>query len=174
MRRQRQHEAFDEAEEEEYFSKTQLKKDADDLKKLGLELLDLSTKNRAALPLDSELEEALLVAGKINRKKDGFRRQIQFIGKLLRQRDVGPIELALQKIKASHQENVNKFHEIEKLRDAIIKHGDEEITAFLASYPQADRQKLRHLVRVAKKEASGNKPPAASRELFKYLRSIIE
>ncbi|MEM0911396.1 MAG: ribosome biogenesis factor YjgA, partial [Pseudomonadota bacterium] len=92
MKRQRQFEAFNEDEEQEYVSKTQLKKEADDLKKLGLEILDLSAKNRASLPLDDELNEALDTASKINRKKDGFRRQIQFIGKLLRKQDVAPIE----------------------------------------------------------------------------------
>lgn len=173
MKRQQQQEAF-EQEEQDYISKTQLKKEADDLKKVGLEILDLSAKNRATLPLDDELKEAFDIADKINRKKDGFRRQIQFIGKLLRQRDMAPIELAISKIKAAHQDNVDKFHNIEKVRDAILERGDDEINAFLSDHPNGDRQKLRHLVRTAKKEASNNKPPAAARELFKYLREIIE
>lgn len=174
MKRQRQFEAFNEDEEQEYVSKTQLKKEADDLKKLGLEILDLSAKNRASLPLDNELNEALDTASKINRKKDGFRRQIQFIGKLLRKQDVAPIELALAKINAAHRGNVDKFHEFERIRDDILSRGDDGINAFLSENPQGDRQKLRHLVRTAKKETAENKPPAASRELFKYIRSLIE
>ncbi|MFC3121333.1 ribosome biogenesis factor YjgA [Agaribacter flavus] len=158
----------------EYVSKTQLKKEAEDLKKLGLALLDLTPGQFAKIPLDDELTEALTLAAKINRKKEGFRRQIQYIGKLLRKADVAPIELALNKLRSAHQEDVNKFHQLEVWRDKLIQEGDTEIQAFLNEYPEGDRQKLRHLVRTANKENSQNKPPAAARELFKYLRSLSE
>ncbi|GLR71725.1 ribosome biogenesis factor YjgA [Agaribacter marinus] len=161
-------------DEIEYVSKTQLKKESEDLKKLGLELLDLTPGQLAKIPLDDDLADALGLAAKINRKKEGFRRQIQFIGKLLRKTDIEPIELAMSKLRGAHQEDVNKFHRLEVWRDKLIQYGDDEIQNLLNEYPHGDRQKLRHLVRTAKKEADNNKPPSASREMFKYLRSLAE
>lgn len=168
-------EEFDDQQDElDYVSKTQLKKEADDLKKLGLELLDIGASQRKQIQLDDELLAAFAEADKINRKKDGFRRQIQFIGKLLRQRDVEPIKLALSKLKNAHLDDVQKFHKLEKLRDKLIDEGDPVVQEIVETYDTADRQKLRQLVRQAKKEQSQEKPPAASREIFKYLRQLSE
>jgi ribosome-associated protein len=56
-------------------------------------------------------------------------------------------------------------------RDRLISEGDQAISDLLMEIPDLDRQHLRQLIRQAKKEASQNKPPAASRKIFKYLRS---
>ncbi|MFC4701347.1 ribosome biogenesis factor YjgA [Glaciecola siphonariae] len=157
----------------EFTSKTQLKQASEALKKLGLELVGLTKGEREKMPLDDELDSALEVASKINRKKEGFRRQIQLIGKLLRQRDVAPIRLAIDKLRNAHTHSVKAFHGLERTRDTLIKEGDDAVQALMAEHPQLDRQKLRQLIRTAKKEASEAKPPAASRELFKYLKSEI-
>jgi len=106
--------------EETFESKTQLKQASEVLKKLGLELVDLTKGERKHLQLDDELADALDLASKINRKKEGFRRQIQLIGKLLRQRDVAPINLALDKLKNAHTHSVQHFHLLEKQRKDII------------------------------------------------------
>ncbi|MGQ8365444.1 ribosome biogenesis factor YjgA [Glaciecola sp. 1036] len=161
-------------DDDELVSKTQLKKEADDLKKLGLALLELGPNQRKTMPVDDELEDALVLASKINRKKDGFRRQIQFIGKLLRQRDVEPIALALEKLNSAHNQDVQRFHKLERMRDALIANGDDEIQKVMDTYPLADRQKLRHFVRTALKEKQREKPPAASRALFQYLKELAE
>lgn len=159
--------------EEEFTSKTQLKQASEELKKLGLELVGLTKGELQKTPLDEELKDALAVAAKINRKKEGFRRQIQLIGKLLRQRDVAPIKLALDKLRNDHSHAVKLFHDLEKQRDFLLKNGDDGVQNLMQNHPQLDRQKLRQLVRTAAKEAAQNKPPAASRELFKYLQSEL-
>ncbi|WP_371193992.1 ribosome biogenesis factor YjgA [Glaciecola sp. SC05] len=158
---------------EEFSSKTQLKLASEELKKLGLELVGLTKGELQKTPLDDELKHALEVAAKINRKKEGFRRQIQLIGKLLRQRDVAPIKLALDKLRNDHTHTVKIFHELEKARDEMIREGNDGVQAVMEKHPQLDRQKLRQLVRTAAKEAKENKPPAASRELFKYLKAEL-
>ena len=157
----------------EFESKTQLKQASEALKKLGLELVGLTRGERQKLKLDDELESALELASKINRKKEGFRRQIQLIGKLLRQRDIAPITLGLDKLKNAHTHDVQHFHQLEKTRDALLLSGDEAVQTLIEKHPSLDRQKLRQLIRQAAKEAKENKPPAASRELFKYLKAYI-
>ena len=159
--------------ETEFTSKTQLKQASEALKKLGLELVGLTKGERDKMPLDEELNQALELASKINRKKEGFRRQIQLVGKLLRQRDIAPIRLALDKLKNAHTHSVKIFHELEKTRDDLLINGDNGVQALLEVHPQLDRQRLRQLIRTAAKEQKENKPPAASREIFKYLKSEL-
>ncbi|MGB3724919.1 MAG: ribosome biogenesis factor YjgA [Glaciecola sp.] len=160
-------------EDEDYISKTQLKQAAEQLKKLGLELVDLTKGEREKIPLDDELLTAIELCTRINRKKDGFRRQLQLIGKKLRSRDIEPIELALVRLKSSHSAANKHFHQLERLRDEIIAKGNDGINKAVADYPQLERQKLRQLLRTAQKQASEGKPPAAAREIFQYLKTEI-
>ena len=160
-------------DEQDFSSKTQLKAAAERLKKLGLELVDLTKGERDKIPLDEELLTAIELCTKINRKKDGFRRQLQLIGKKLRARDIEEIELALNRLKSSHSEANRHFHILERMRDEILAKGNDAINEAVVEYPQLERQKLRQLYRLASKQAEENKPPAAAREIFQYLRTEI-
>jgi ribosome-associated protein len=162
-----------EVEDEDFVSKTQLKQAAEKLKKLGLELVDLTKGEREKIPLDDELLEAIELCTRINRKKDGFRRQLQLIGKRLRAREIEPIEIALANLKSSHSVANRHFHSLERLRDDILADGNDGINKVVTEFPQLERQKLRQLLRTAQKETEQNKPPAAAREIFQYLRSEI-
>jgi ribosome-associated protein len=157
----------------EPISKTQLKQAAERLKKIGLELVDLTKGERDKIPLDDELLTAIELCTRINRKKDGFRRQLQLIGKRLRSREIEPIEVALANLKSSHSVANRHFHSLERLRDNIIKDGNDGINKIITEYPQLERQKLRQMLRNAQKQADENKPPAAAREIFVYLRTEI-
>ncbi len=86
---------------------------------------------------------------------EGRRRQLQLIGKMLRQRDVEPIRQALDKLKNRHNQQVVLFHKLENLRDRLIDQGDDAIAEVLNLWPDADRQQLRTLIRNAKKEKKG-------------------
>ena len=101
------------------------------------------------------------------------RRQLQLIGKLLRQTDAEPIEHALSLLNAKQRQSNQAFHAIEVARDELIQQGDDAIQALLHQYPELDRQRLRQLVRQAKKQAEQNKPPKASREIFQYLKTVM-
>lgn len=158
----------------EYKSKTQLKNEMLALQKLGKELVDLGSAALAKMPLDEELRESVELARRINRKKDGFRRQLQFIGKLLRTRDVAPIQEAMDRLKAAHHQSTTEFHHIEQARDKILNEGDEGINSVLEEHPHLDRQKLRQLLRQANKEKKLEKPPKSAREIFQYLKGNIE
>lgn len=153
-----------------YVSKSEIKRDAEALKKLGVELVQLSKNELEKIPLDEDLDRAIELAQKI--KKEGYRRQIQYIGKLLRNRDIEPLTQALDKLKNRHNQQIAQFHKIEKLRDELIETGNAETV--LALYPTADRQQLRNLARSAKKEQEENKAPKSARQIFQYLKELSE
>ena len=153
-----------------YVSKSEIKRDAEVLKKLGVELVNLSKNEISKIPLDEDLLYAIELAKKI--KKEGYRRQIQYIGKLLRNRDIEPITQALDKLKNRHNQQVAMFHRLEKLRDELIETGDAE--SIMELFPTADRQQLRTLARSAKKELAANKPPKTARQIFQYLKELCE
>ena len=159
--------------EEQFVSKTQAKQDAENLKKLGLALVDLTKGEREKIPLDDDLLEAVELATRINRKKDGFRRQLQLIGKKLRSKEVEPIQTALTNLKSSDVAANRHFHNLERLRDQILNNSNDGINTVVAQYPQLERQKLRQLVRNTQKQAKENKPPIAAREIFQYLKQEI-
>lgn len=166
--------SFEDEHEEEFKSKSQIKREMQALNKTGEKLVNLSAAALDKIPLDNELRTAVDLARNINKKKDGYRRQLQFIGKLLRSRDMGPIDDGLLKLQNHHQLANAKFHKIEELRDKLIAGGDEVIQSTLEEYPWLERQKLRQLLRQVNKEAQQEKPPAAARELFKYLKAELD
>lgn len=164
----------DEEDEEEiiWVSKSEIKRDAEALKALGAELVELGKNSLDRIPLDEDLRAAIELAQRI--KKEGRRRQLQLIGKLLRARDPEPIQTALDKLKNRHNQQVALFHKLEQLRDRLIEEGDDAVPAVLELYPQADRQQLRSLVRNARKEKAENKAPKSARQIFQYLRELAE
>ncbi|MCW7761763.1 hypothetical protein B5C26_13965 [Photorhabdus luminescens] len=163
-----------EEEEEEiiWVSKSEIKRDAEALKKLGTELVELSKSALERVPLDEDLLTAIELAQKI--KREGRRRQLQFIGKLLRTRDVEPITTALDKLKNRHNQQITLLHKLEELRDKLIDGNDDVIDEVVTLFPQTDRQQLRTLIRNAKKEKAANKPPKSYRQIFQYLKDMAE
>ncbi|HAP81563.1 MAG TPA: ribosome-associated protein [Enterobacteriaceae bacterium] len=155
-----------------WVSKSEIKRDAEELKRLGLEMVELGKNALDKIPLDEELRAAIELAQKI--KKEGRRRQLQLIGKMLRNRDVDPIRQALDKLKNRHNQQVALFHKLEALRDRLIEEGDDAVPEVLKLWPQADRQQLRSLIRNAKKEKEGNKAPKSARLIFQHLRELAE
>lgn len=164
----------DEEEDEEiiWVSKSEIKRDAEELKRLGAELVDLGKNSLDKIPLDERLRTEVELAQRI--KKEGRRRQLQLIGKLLRSIDVEPIRVALDKLNNRHNQQVALFHKLEMLRDRLIEQGDEAMGDVIALYPEADRQQLRSMIRNAQKEKAGNKPPKSARQIFQYLRELAE
>ncbi|GKW38245.1 MULTISPECIES: ribosome biogenesis factor YjgA [Pectobacterium] len=162
----------DEDDEIIWVSKSEIKRDAEALKDLGAELVELGKNALEKIPLDDDLRAAVELAQRI--KKEGRRRQLQLIGKMLRARDPEPIQTALDKLNNRHNQQVALFHKLEQLRDRLIEEGDDVVPDILALYPHADRQQLRSLVRNAQKEKATNKPPKSARQIFQYLRELAE
>lgn len=160
-------------EDDDYKSKSQIKREAEDLKALGREILALPPHIRETLPLSDELIDALALAEKIQHKREALRRQFQFIGKLLRGTDTSELQQAMEKHRNKHKAEAKALHKIEDLRDKLIAEGMPVINALVAEYPEMERQKLRQLVKKATQEQEKQLPPKAYREIFQYLKSIM-
>ncbi|MBH9552910.1 ribosome biogenesis factor YjgA [Inhella gelatinilytica] len=160
------------AEDEAYGpSKTQLKRESDALQKLGEELLTLPESRLSNLDMPESLRTALRDCKKIT-AHGGRRRQLQYIGKLMRQVDPGPFEEAVATFKLGHAQDQLRLHRLEAVRAELIAH-DTALQHYIDSHPGVDVQQLRSLVRSARKDAAAN-PEARSgrgfRELFQFLK----
>lgn len=170
----KQHNEMDWTDDDEeiiWVSKSEIKRDAEELKQLGANLVELSTQKLATISLDEKLAEAIKLAQRL--KMEARRRQIQYIGKLLRNTDVEPIREALEKVNNTHKQQQAMLHKLEIIRDQLIEQGDPAINTLINEYPNLERQKLRTLVRGAKKEKENNKSPKNYREIYQYLKRII-
>lgn len=165
------------AEFDDYKSKTQLKKEMLALVKLGEQVVELGASALMRIPLDTEVAEAVDIARTMNRKKPSYKRQLQFIGKLLRNRDdkdIEAIEQALENLQGQQYALKAHFHKLESLRDKLVDQGDDALQSLLQEHPHLDRQRLRQWIRQARKEREQNKPPKAFREIFQYLKQEIQ
>jgi ribosome-associated protein len=148
-------------------SKSQRKRDMLALQKIGEILVELPESQLAAIPLDPLLAEAIHHARTLT-SHEAKRRQLQYIGRLMRKIDPTPIEEAVAKIQLKSNEGKALFHQIERWRDKLIAEGDTQLQLFIQQYPQVDHQRLRTLVRSAQQQKAG-----ALKELFRYLREVV-
>ncbi|USD65003.1 ribosome biogenesis factor YjgA [Vibrio sp. SCSIO 43136] len=172
MARKNQKAPWEEEEEIIWVSKTEMKNDMEDLQKLGEQLVELKPSALDKFPLDDDMRAAIADAQRF--KNEAKRRQLQYIGKLMRTRDPEPIQAALDKVRNKHSQATAELHKLEQLRDRVVAEGDAAIADVLERFPQADRQRLRQLARQAKKEQGSNKPPKAFREIFQVLKELHE
>lgn len=154
-------------------SKSQRKRDAEALQKLGEELIALKSSDLAQFDLPENLLNALQLARSIT-SHGGLKRQRQYIGKVMRSIDATHVIQKLEELRRKHEINSSHFKQLEHWRDRILAEGNTAIDELLNEYPQADRQMLRQLHRNSQKEQQAGKPPAAARQLFKYLRQLAE
>jgi ribosome-associated protein len=152
-------------------SRTQRKNQSHDLQDLGEALTRLPDTRLAALQAPESLIEAVRDY-KRTKTHEGRRRQMQYIGKLMRQADPGPLREAVAAMEVPHARDTLALHQAELWRNTLIA-DDEAATRFLAEFPGADSQQLRSLVRAARKE--GKLPPEqrhgrSYRELFQFVK----
>ena len=153
-------------------SKSALKREMTARQELGEALCALSPTELARIPIDDDdLLTAIRDAARI-KHHSALRRHRQYIGKLMRRIDPEPIQKALSVLHQEKRGDAQAFKGLENLRDSLIRDGDTALAAVIDSYPDADRQQLRQLVREAQREQKAGKPPAASRRLFRYLREL--
>jgi ribosome-associated protein len=161
----------DESDREERApSKTRRKKEAHELQKLGTELLEVPESEWLRLELPDALMAALKEALHI-RSRSGRKRQLQYIGKLMRDINPDPIRAWFEQRRTQGRRMARLHQQLEEWRERLIEEGDDAIENYLQQH-DADRQQLRQLVRQARKERTLNKPPKASRALFRYLRDL--
>jgi ribosome-associated protein len=156
----------------EPISKTKLKAEADAAQSIGKSLVGLPKDKLIKLALPEALFDAVLEAKRLT-ANGAIRRQMQYLGRLMRDIDAAPIVEQLQAWEGKNTQENARFHSMERWRDRMIENAD-AVSEFLVAHPHTDSQQLRTLIRNAQKEAAANKPPKSSRELFKLIRAIIE
>ena len=159
------------SDNQEDVSKSQRKRDMDELRHLGRELLTFSDDALRQLMLPEQLLEALRTAKKITSNSAG-KRQLQYIGKLMREIDTTAVREAIEARNHQRSTHTKAFHLLEKLRDQLLLAGDRAVPDVMAHFPRADRQHLRKLVRQARSEHENRQPPRTARLLFRYLREL--
>lgn len=160
-------------DDENYISKTDIKKEAKELQDFARQLLKLSKSQRKELTASDELQAAFILADKISNKPDALRRHVQFMTKLLRDEELETLRLEHQKLTTPQQTSDKEMKQLENWRDKLIQMGDEAINQLLAEAPTLERQKLRQLTRQAKKELDKEKPGKSYKELFQYIKNGI-
>lgn len=170
MARKNQKAPWEEEEEIIWVSRTEMKNDMEALQKLGEELVGLKPSVLEKFPLPENLRIAITDAQRF--KNEAKRRQLQYIGKMMRTIEPEPIQAALDKYRNKHSQATAELHKLEQLRDRIVEQGDSVIAEVMDKYPQADRQRLRQLYLQANREKKNNKPPKAYREIFQMLKEL--
>lgn len=159
------------SQQDEWVSKTQMKKQMDELQDLGMELTKLSSETLKKIGLPETLYEAIRDYKKIT-SNSATKRQRQYIGRLMRDVDAQPIRTFLAKLKGDNQAHNAFLQRVEQARSRLLAQ-DEALTEFMHTFPQADAPTLRTLIRNARKEAEQQKPPKHFRSLYQELKTIM-
>jgi len=157
---------------EEPPSKSARKRHMLGLQAMGESLVGLSDKQLAQIPIDNEQLLSAIRECRQMRSNSAHKRHLQFIGKLMRNIDPAPIEQALLMLHKTQQQNAVAFHQLEQLREDILAAGVGGVELAVMRFPAADRQQLRQLALQHQREIERNKPPSASRKLFRYLKEL--
>ncbi|MBX3618580.1 MAG: DUF615 domain-containing protein [Rhizobacter sp.] len=152
-------------------SKTQLKKEMHELQALGEALVGLPEDRVVDLPMSESLRDAVAEYRR-TRSFEGKRRQMQYIGKLMRKNDVEPIREAVAAMRLGRAKDALALHEAERWRVELLA-GDDALTRWTAEHPGSDLQQLRSLIRAARKDAAATpeqRNGRAYRELFQFIK----
>jgi ribosome-associated protein len=156
--------------DQEIVSKTRKKREMHELQALGVALAALPETQLKEMHLGEDLLEALLEAKRI-KSHEARRRQMQYIGRLMREVDPAPIRSRLAEIEGNSAQAGARHRRLEAWRERLLA-DDAALTEFAAAFPAVDLQALRTSIRNARKEQKEGKPPRAYRELFRVLKEI--
>jgi ribosome-associated protein len=165
-------------------SKTRRKKNSTELQKMGEELLSLNKKQLEQIEVSEPLLAALREYQRIPPRHEARRRQLQYIGKLMRASDHELIRAALEKLRTPDRQQVRRSQEIERWGEQLSQGDTNDIEAFVDAFPLAERQELRQLLRrfqqLSAKESTDNEfsadneqARAARRRIFDYVKSCM-
>ena len=155
---------------DEPVSKTRRKREMTELQSLGAALVELPETQMEAMQLDERLAQAVRDAKRM-RSHEAKRRQLQYIGRLMRSIDPEPIRAHLAAVEGSSAQASAAHRRLEAWRERLLS-DDAALTSFAAAHPGADLQALRALIRNARKEQKEGRPPRAYRELFRAIKAV--
>jgi ribosome-associated protein len=154
-------------------SKSARKREAASLQELGVEIAGLPDPEIAALDLPDKLFAALRDLKRLP-SHGAQLRQRQYIGKLMRDIDPAPVLAKLAERKLRHDSEIRRFQLVERWRDRLLSEPATALAQLLEEYPGADRAALTRLLQKAERERTDRRAPAAARELFAFLRQLLE
>ncbi len=158
-------------EKESEVSKSQRKRDMHALQALGKTLIELPQEQLERINLPEALHAAVLDARRIS-ARGASRRQLQYVGRLMRDVDAGHIRQQLELVQAGSARNVAMLHRAERWREQLLADPN-SMSQFVSDFPSADTQRLRTLLRNAKREMANSKPPRSFRELLRDIRETM-
>jgi ribosome-associated protein len=156
-------------------SKSELKRQSNELQKLGEQLIEAPRDRVKRVPMPDDVRDAILMCQTIT-NHEGRRRQLQFVGKLMRtldEEEVSVIQRTIESWKGTSKAEAAALHALERRRDKLLA-DDKALTQLLEEHPDLDVQHLRTLIRNARKEQAENKPPKAYREIFQILKDLAK
>ncbi len=154
-------------------SKSEAKRQSNELQKLGEQLVDAPRDRVKRVEMPEDVKEAILQCQTIT-NHEGRRRALQFVGKKMRTLDEEEVEVIRRTIegwKGASKAETAALHALERRREKLLA-DDKALTQLLEEHPQLDVQQLRTLIRNARKEQAENKPPKAYREIFQILKDL--
>jgi ribosome-associated protein len=159
--------------EEQRLSKSARKREAASLQELGVQLSALPDQEIKALGLPDSLFVALRDLRRL--PSHGAQvRQRQYIGKLMRSIDPEPVLAKLAERKQRHDKEIHHFQQIERWRDRLLSEPAVAVPELLKEYPQIDQAALLKLLDKAERERLEQRSPVGARELFAFLRELLE
>jgi ribosome-associated protein len=153
-------------------SKTRRKKESHDLQALGEAAVALPDSRLDGVAVDEALLDAIRIY-KTTRTFEGQRRQMQYIGKLMRVHDVEPLRQAVTDMQLGRAKDALALHQAERWRAELLA-ADEHVTRWASAHPGTDVQQLRNLIRAARKDAAlapEQRSGRAYRELFQFIKA---
>jgi len=156
--------------QDEILSKTRRKREMHELQSLGAALVDLSAAHLERMSLPEQLAAAVHEARRLS-SHEARRRQVQYIGRLMRELDAAPIRAQLAAVQGGSAEERARHQRLEHWRARLLE-DDGALTEFAAAHPGGELQRLRALIRSARREQVEGKPPRAFREMFRVLREV--
>ena len=155
-------------------TRTQQRRDALAVLALAIQLIELPQSKLARLELPEDVQREIANTRRIT-AHIARKRQLQFLAKVMRRHDTSVfdgVRAALGENRDRHRQETAAMHRLEATRDRLLADPDSAMGDLIAQYPSVDRQHLRSLVRQAKIEKDGNKPPRAYREIYQLLKDL--
>ena len=154
-------------------SRTQIKREMEALQAIGKQLCELKKSHLEQVPMSEELEQGISTYDRIS-SREAKRRQLQYIGKVMRSEDLNAIQAVLDRFDASSDIYAKRLHALEAWRERLIAEGNSALTEFVEKHPSVEVQTLRQLVRNASKDLQQEKNTGAAKKLFKFLKQYEE
>jgi len=154
-------------------SKTKRKKEAMAAQRLGEALVVLSAQQLDKMGIPEELHEAIVAVRQMH-QRGARRRQMQYIGALMRTIDISLIQRNIEKVTAQRHEETRRFRQVELWRDELTAGDERRLSWIMETFPDIDREALDKMVGAVTEAKGVPERRRSKKALFRFLRGLIE